>query len=129
MRRALQNDGFTLIEVLVAMVILGIMIVAFMNVFGTAFTNIFLSGQRDHAFAQASEVLEVVYDAQRPAGLSHSALSTLLNSIGGNVQYDIVSPITPMTGMSEGHKLTIRVPYGFGRTAILETFVRGDDND
>jgi len=59
-----NKKGFTLIEVLISLAILGIIVFAFLNLFGTSFVNIYTMGGKDRAMAQASDIMEILYNQQ-----------------------------------------------------------------
>ncbi|RYD04362.1 hypothetical protein N752_13390 [Desulforamulus aquiferis] len=55
------TGGFTLLEVLVAMALFTIFILAFIFVYGWSFENTFLMGEKSRAVAKAQEVVERLY--------------------------------------------------------------------
>lgn len=56
-----SNQGFTLVEVLVAMVVLTIIVIAFTAFFGWNVTSIFDTGEKSRAIAKAESKLEKLY--------------------------------------------------------------------
>lgn len=83
MARNLKNQkGFTLVEVLISMVILGIVVFSFLNLFGTSFVNIYSMGTKDRAMAKASDIMDILYREQGNAGFD--AIGTVRNVIANN---------------------------------------------
>ena len=59
-----NNKGFTLIEIILAIAILGIIIVSFMSIFSSGIKNIFSAGKKDEAISLAANKLEKLYHSQ-----------------------------------------------------------------
>lgn len=133
-----NQQGFTVIEVVVSMVILVIMAAAFVTVFGTGFVNIFSAGSKNEAMTIASGNLEELY-ARQP--LSASEIKTYLSGENGNLVdlsalYDYekddafnftVEPVTAYTGTPDvsGSIVKIVVFYRGGeRHVMLSSFIR-----
>ena len=137
--KLIMNDGFTLIEVLVAIGILVLLAIAFIPLFSSSFSFIFTYGHRDKAMAKASEYMETIY-ANEPITES-SAIKDLLSSLDGHdietdgsgildynplksFNYYIEDAFEPVSGI-EGFKVTIAVFYKNGEQAVqLSSFIR-----
>ena len=61
MKNLKENKGFTLIEIILAMAILGIILVAFMGAFSGGFINIITMGNKSKAVAEAQAVIDFMY--------------------------------------------------------------------
>jgi len=123
---SLNKKGFTLIEVLISMVILGIIVFAFLNLFGTSFANIFTMGNKDQAMATASDIMEALYREQGPDGLSEADINNILDSEGVNNGVTGINPFENENGQA-GFKVTITIPYRSGgqeREISLTSFFR-----
>ena len=57
-----QNEGFTLIEIIVSIAILGIITVSVMGLFSNSFVHVFSSGKRDEAITRAANKMESLYE-------------------------------------------------------------------
>lgn len=56
-----KNKGLTLIEILISLAILGIILVSFLTLFTSAFSNIFSMGRKTDAANEAQAFIETVY--------------------------------------------------------------------
>lgn len=95
--------GFTLVEILVAVVILGILVVTFSSVFGSSVRSIWGAGNHHDALLEAQSLLEQV--------LSGSQLADARVSVHGT--------INKLNGQ-EGVLYTVRVPWQTGSGAERE---------
>jgi len=130
---SLNKKGFTLIEVLISMVILGIILFAFLNLFGTSFANIFTMGNKDQAMATASDIMEDLYRKQvnreqQGEEFDENFIASFLNSEGINYEDPIetINPFENENGQA-GFKVTITIPYQSGgqeREISLTSFFR-----
>ena len=59
-----KQNGFTLVEVIVAVTILLVIAFAFVPLFSTTFANIFAYGEKDRAMSFASDQMEELYAIQ-----------------------------------------------------------------
>ncbi len=139
MRAIKKQDGFTLIEVIVAVVILLIIATVFVPIFRTSFVNIFTYGQKDKAMALASEKTEIFY-ARQP--LDNNDITNIIDELSGNYVSDVndlysyqnnnynytieesFMPVENNTNIS-GYKITIVAFYLKGdRHVEITSFVR-----
>ena len=78
-----QKEGFTLIEIILAMAILGIILVAFIGAFSNGFTSILNTGNKTRAVAQAQAIVDFIYEE----GTIDSAVLTTTFDIDSEVDY------------------------------------------
>jgi len=57
-----QKKGLTLIEIIIALAILGIIMVAFLSGFGSGFASIFTMGNKTKAVAEAQTIVDFIYN-------------------------------------------------------------------
>jgi prepilin-type N-terminal cleavage/methylation domain-containing protein len=63
MQRILKSDkGFTLVEVILAMAILGIIVVVFLNVFTSGAMTIFNAGHKSSSNVEAQAIIDRIYE-------------------------------------------------------------------
>ena len=65
-RKLKNNQGMTLLEVIIAVAILGIIAAVFLNSFSTGFINIFNMGNRTKAMLQAQTILDRIHESGSP---------------------------------------------------------------
>jgi prepilin-type N-terminal cleavage/methylation domain-containing protein len=130
------QNGFTVLEVIVAIALLLMMSAAVVTVFGSSYSNIFSAGNKNEAMAFASEKMEALY-ARQP--LSAAQIQTYLESVNGKfissgndvTTYDAnkdfnfsLETVEPITGIS-GQKVTIVSFYKNGEAYVtLSSFLR-----
>jgi prepilin-type N-terminal cleavage/methylation domain-containing protein len=92
MKNLKQNKGFTLIEIILAMAILGIILVAFMGAFSGGFINIITMGNKSKAVAEAQAVIDFMYTE----GIDEAVLTSTFD-IEGEISYSALetSPYNP----------------------------------
>ncbi len=65
MRKILKvENGFTLVEIIAAITILGILALTFFNLFGSSMLHILSSGKKDEAITLAANKMESIYNQQ-----------------------------------------------------------------
>lgn len=79
--------GLTLIELIIALAIIGIIVVTFLPIFTTSYTTIFGMGNRTDAVAIAQEIIDDLY-VNPP---SEAVSSQLVHSVGQFRAYKTVS--------------------------------------
>jgi len=149
-----SKKGFTLVEVLISIAIIGIIVGSFIGLFTTGFVNIFSTGHKDSAMAEASSYMDSLYmelynqnGENIPEGLTYDEIKTLLQEEGlfygspnsnliDEKGFFIISEVEPFeeqngTIIRPGHKVTITVFYQDREREIsLTSFIRGrEDND
>lgn len=143
-----NKKGFTLVEVVTSLAILGFIIVAFTSLFGMGISNIFSSGNEDMAMSHASKLMELVYrEQERKEGLISDDIIDVLESAGANVfekndlyanssgneiRFSLKESSYSLNSFnfSDGYEVTIVVLYHNGeRYASLTSYVRGRDNN
>ncbi len=134
-----SQEGLTLVEVIIAIMLLVIIAAAFVPLFSTSFANIFTYGHKDRAMASASELFEELYANQPFAnadaievilGSSYKVEEEDLTDYSGNdYNYHIEESFQPISGVADvdGFKVTIVYFYQDGDKYVqLSSFVRGD---
>lgn len=118
--RAIRGWGFTLVEVMVAMTILAIGLLAISGMVPTAYTNISASTRDSRALGLAQERLDQLRispftDASLSAG-SHSDAAPA----AGYARAYTVEDNTPMNGVK---RITMTVTGPRGRQVVLQTLI------
>ncbi|GEM_PF-3420073 len=151
-----EQSGFTIVEVLVAIVLIVLLAIIFLPVFGTTVGNIFFHGEADRAMTLASDKMEEAYTRQPFSYPDYDGLKDLLEEKNGNYVADIdelydydakpaesdfnfaIEPSTPINVDGDayaefnvvGYELTIVVFYDQGDDyEKLTSFVRGEPDD
>lgn len=137
--KVLKNKrGMTIVEVLIAFLLMSILTSAFLLVFSSGVVNILDFGSRSRALASANEAMEKVYSIQEP---SQTLIEAELNAQNGmkiesspdlyiyNTGKDFNYFIQYIdTTVSTGFRVTIVYFYRNGEKFIdLEAFVREGD--
>jgi len=128
MKVKFSNKGFTLVEILISLAILGIIVSAFVGLFGTGFANIFSIGNKDLAMAEASEVFEILYRELENERLTKGKIEEILDN--QNVaDYEISEYKTIFSNGDPkgGYEVTITIVYQGDREVSLTSFIRGSD--
>ncbi len=128
-----SKEGFTLVEILISLVILGIIIGSFVGLFSLGFTNIFSIGNKDLATAEASAFMDLLYKEQEISGLTEQKIRDLLDDFDSS--YDIfIEEIESINfddtsgnlDIKPGYNVTIGVNYrGENRQVFITSFIRG----
>jgi prepilin-type N-terminal cleavage/methylation domain-containing protein len=130
-----QKKGFTLIEIIFAVAILGIIIVAFLAMFGFGFTAILDSGSRTNATMRVQSVVEALNAERFPDntaiktymdGKGYNYVSSVSNleikAAGKDVNYYIGALET--VSNVPGYEVTIRLFFNDGKDSVeITTFV------
>jgi prepilin-type N-terminal cleavage/methylation domain-containing protein len=66
--KKLNENGMTLIEVIIAMAILGIMVVSFLAVFTNSFSIIFNHGRKSSSLMAANSIMDKIYESSIGSG-------------------------------------------------------------
>ncbi len=136
--------GFTLIEVLVSLSILGVMVVCYLSLYTTSFINAYSMGRHTDVMATASAQMEVL-TANEP--LTFNGIRDVLGTVDlkgnhvvdkahmyvyhsntdFNFHLDPVSMNPHLETKIDGYVVTIVVPYNGGeRNVTLTSFIKGD---
>lgn len=104
------NKGFSLIEVILAMTILGMIAVFLFPVFTFSYKQLYRSGNRTEAIYSGQQAVDNT-DVENEEAIISATPKTLNISFGS-----ITIPI-------EGEKITVRIPYDeYGSTISVEAF-------
>ena len=145
MKILIENQkGFTLIEIMLALVILGMMAISFLAFFGNSLTNIFQIRARKEALALATNKMENIY-ALQPVDLSinenYEFMEDLLTAENYVVKYDDENDLYKLYAQShkqgiiciekndQGFKVSIEINYRKEKTIKLTSFIRGKEGD
>lgn len=126
-----ERKGLTLVEILISVVILGVIIFSFISLFGTGFSNIYSMGGKDRAMAKASDIMEVLYKNQPPAGFDNKdQILDIAATFNNNINIEIEEGFYPINNgeLNPGFLVHIEVPFqlsGQRDNVILTTFLRG----
>lgn len=117
-KRISDEKGFTLIEVLVALLVLMIIIFSFSILFVNSYTNIFSAGTKSEAIYLAQEKME--------ATIADLETILTLDSLPEGITIENYTNIVGTSTLS-GKKITIALPYtdsrGLARTITLTSIV------
>lgn len=139
-----EQKGFTLIEVVTSLAILGFIIIAFVNLFGGSLSNIMTMGAKDQAMSQAAGLMESVYRGQGSHGFSSKGdIEAIIGTdahkigegedlftfeVGKDIKYDLEE--IPHSDGVQGFRMTVTVFYqGGNRQATLTSFFRKGAGD
>lgn len=131
-----RSEGFTLIELLASIIILGLIAVAFVNIFSAGFGSIFFAGNRDRAMSYASEVMEQLYRVHGNAGFEGNTMAVIQGVVddvqarasGYAIEYSLPPSVEPFADHEQdGYKVTVTVRYndGDGKVTLTSFFRRG----
>lgn len=84
-----KNSGLTLVEIIIALAILGIISVSFLGMFSSAISSIYLMGNTSRTVAEAQAVLDKIYEEADRDNLNTS-ISEIMVSMGYEDDYEIV---------------------------------------
>lgn len=137
MKRLTRNSGLTLVEVILALAILGILAMSFLTVFTNSFSNIAAMGNRTNAISEAQAIMDSIYEADKIT-LNATVIDTILTTNGfsnfqSGTQSDIDNPLyappiyirycvaTEVRGSFNGYKVSVLVFYQGGKHSITLT--------
>ena len=105
-----HDKGFSLIEIIIAIFLIGIIAVFLLPMFSFSYTHLHRSGNRTEAVYSSRQVIDND-DADNDEALVSTASDTLEISFG-----DITIPI-------EGENINVRIPYDkHGKTISVDVF-------
>ncbi|MCR3921438.1 MAG: prepilin-type N-terminal cleavage/methylation domain-containing protein [Firmicutes bacterium] len=117
----INNKGFTLVEVLVAMVILAIITVSFINAFSSGYIQIVSMGNKTSAMKHAQEIIDTIYNNGAAASASVVDYSDLHLFSGNSAQYGFS---TVNVAGRLNNKVTVVVFYNGGQKHVtLSTII------
>lgn len=125
------KKGFTLIEIILAIAILGMLVVAFMPILGNSFIRIFDMGSRTKAMSEAQAIIDTRdYSAMVQYTDYNSMLSTPYNAgVDANGRYCIRPGNIVIPGFGSGlsgktyDTNTVMIFYGNKKQYVLLTTV------
>lgn len=123
----MQSQGFSLVEVMVASVLLAVLIVTFTNFFGWNVTSIFDTGQRTEAIAEAEKKLEKLHYSMDDyeSDPEYTSPGTVLTYQNRSRNF-CVEEESYAGGSIQGYKVTVVVFYKSGeRQAAITSFIQG----
>ncbi len=83
-----NKKGLTLIEVIIAMAILGIISVSFLGMFSSAVTTIYFMGDHSKSVAEAQTILDLLYEETDRTPVSPVTFSDEIASVMTSLSYD-----------------------------------------
>ncbi|MFW6270723.1 MAG: type IV pilus modification PilV family protein [Bacillota bacterium] len=119
-----NQKGLTLIEIMIAIVILGMIFVSFLSFFGGSMADLFYLRNRKEAVALASSKMEKIYALQP---VKEEDINDLKQELADSDDVDISFEVKN-NSEENGYKVIIKVTYQPGdRTVELTSFVRGEE--
>ncbi|MBI4537843.1 MAG: prepilin-type N-terminal cleavage/methylation domain-containing protein [candidate division NC10 bacterium] len=118
--RADQGKGFTLVEVLVAMTVLAVGLLAISGMVPTAYTNISMSGVDTRGIGFAQERLDQLRLEPWTSTALTAGSHTDTAPASGYTRSYLVEDNAPMSGVK---RLTVTVTGYRGRQVILQTLI------
>lgn len=85
LKNSKNMNGMTLIEIIIAMALLGIILISFLNLFGAGFTSIFEMGQKSDAASDIQSIMEIIY---RDGNTDHLDYLVTLSQVVEVVNYN-----------------------------------------
>lgn len=76
-----RKKGMTLLEVIIAVAILGIISIVFLSVFANGFTTIFKMGNKTKAVAEAQKLIDIVCQSKSPNSIQSLCKKTSISNI------------------------------------------------
>lgn len=123
MMKRMDKSGMSLIELIVALAILGIITVAFLSGFTGAFSTILGMGRKTTAMASAQTIIDKIYESGDASASNIQSLGAVNNfsppySTGNDIRYEL------STKTIDGHSMAqvaIRVFYQNGKNYVTLT--------
>ena len=136
-----SKKGMTLVEIIVAITILGIIIVSILNMFNFSITEIFSSGFRTDASLEVQQLADDLQTENNTNPMDTSELATFMNNKGYKAVASIDLLAVKQTGFDgnyyigtgsiegvQGGEISIAKFYNNGkRTVRITTYLIGDD--
>lgn len=92
-----NNKGLTLIEIVIALAILGIILVSYVTIFSNSFISILLMGQKSQAVSDSQSIIEVAYDNIKNITGTYPNITDVNNAVQGSLTsggYEAVGTLT-----------------------------------
>lgn len=122
-----NKKGFTLVEIIITIALLGITLIVILGLFSNNIQHIFSSGKKDEAIAEASNVMDKIYSID-PGSESEIADALDITKVNCNQLYNNTNANISrycLDKLSDGFKVTVVVYYLNGkRNVSLTSFVR-----
>jgi prepilin-type N-terminal cleavage/methylation domain-containing protein len=91
-----QNKGLTLIEIIVAIAILGIILVPLIGMFTNGFTNIFTMGNKTRAVTEAQAVLDFIYSEKTYDPIVLTSVFNIDSKVDEDIENSNYNPAKPI---------------------------------
>lgn len=85
MKRHLNTNALTLIEIIIAIAIFGIIMISSLTIFSKSYIDIINSGSRSNAVEKANTVIEKM---REQSTIDETTLQTVLNSLGSDYSFE-----------------------------------------
>ncbi len=107
MRRLHNNKGFTLLEVIISLAILGIIVVAILGLFTSDLRLIFFAGHKSEANIEAQAILDKIYEETVSKNLSSlsSEIDSIFTDMGLDSQYEKVTSQANFDAVFSGKRI------------------------
>lgn len=109
-----KKKGFTLVELIISIALLGILAVTFLPVFSHSIEGIFDSGKRNTSIQESQESVETVFAKDSVSGVSDSAEA--------NTQLNITFSNPSNNFYVNGREITVTKVYN-GKNTVLKGFL------
>jgi prepilin-type N-terminal cleavage/methylation domain-containing protein len=107
-----KKKGFTLVEVIASLAIIGIISIAFLSMFGFGIKNIIMSGKNSSSNFNAQAILESNISDASTTSAAITRTSTSIKLYKSNVLYTTI----------DGNNIQVTYPYS-NSTKTLTTFI------
>jgi prepilin-type N-terminal cleavage/methylation domain-containing protein len=123
MKKKTYNKGFTLVEIILTMAILGIVVVAFLDLFTNGTITIFNAGHKSESNVKAQAIVDRIYEEtdSKDLGVIKTEIDSILKETIGDGNFtDYTANIVGFNEPYDSNKKTVRY-YLTNKTLITNT--------